>query len=81
MTKEQIQEYTNRIANANASKIIVIVYEIADAYLSDALSALEAGDKEEFAADLRKASKCVNDLTEALDMNYDIARSLLDIYM
>lgn len=81
MTNETKQKYTRRIADANATGIIVIVYELAEIYLEDAIEAHREGRMDVFAENTDKAAKCVNDLLEALDLQYDISSKLMDIYM
>ena len=81
MTKEEIQEYTLRITRANRSEMIVIVYDLALGYLDSAIKAYNAGDHEAFGANCRFANKCVGDLLEALDFNYEPAYPLMRIYV
>ncbi len=81
MTKEQIQEYTLRITRANRSELIVIVYELALSYLDEAVSAFDNGDHEAFKANASYANKCVGDLLEALDFNYEPSYPLMRIYV
>ncbi|MCR5508908.1 MAG: flagellar protein FliS [Lachnospiraceae bacterium] len=81
MTKDQIQEYTLRITRANRSELIVIVYDLAIGYLETAIKSFDAGDLEMFATNSRYANKCVQDLLEALDFDYDPAYPLMRIYV
>lgn len=81
MTTETIKKYTRRIAESNPTEIIVIVYEICEIYLEDAIEAHRDGNFDEFRLSVNKASKCINDLINALDLNYEIAENLIDIYM
>lgn len=81
MTGEQIQKYTRKISDANATQIIVIVYEILETYIDDAIGAYNEKDFGAFSNNLKKACKCVSDLEEALDMQYEISANLLDIYL
>lgn len=81
MTNETIKKYTRRIAEANKTEIIAIVYEILEIYLDDAIMAHKEGDMELFDLSLKKASKCFNDLIDALDLQYEISKNLMSIYM
>ena len=81
MTKNSIQEYTRKIADANPTELIVLVYEIAENYLDEAIMAHKEADAQSFKANIDKASKCGNDLIEALDVQYDISKQLMDIYL
>lgn len=81
MTKEQIQEYTLKITQANRSELIVIVYDLALNYLDSAINAYDSGNNEAFSANCRYANKCIGDLLEALDFNYEPAYPLMRIYV
>lgn len=81
MTKEQIQDYTLRITHANRSELIVIVYDLALNYLDLAIKAYDKGQQEVFSANSRYANKCICDLLEALDFNYEPAYPLMRIYV
>ena len=81
MTKEEIQEYTLRITRANRSEMIVIVYDLAINYLELAMKAYDKGEYEVFGANSRYANKCIGDLLEALDFNYEPAYPLMRIYV
>ena len=81
MTKEQIQEYTLKITQANRSEIIVIVYDLALKYTALAAEAYDSGDMEAFGANCRYANKCVGDLLESLNFDYEAAYPLMRIYV
>ena len=81
MTEETIKKYTLRIADANPTEIIAIVYEMAEVYLDDAIFAHKNGDADVFSESIKKASRCINDLIDSLDLQYEISKSLLSIYM
>jgi flagellar protein FliS len=81
MTKEEIQEYTLRITRANRSELIVIVYDLALGYIDEAIKAFDAGDHGSFCLNSRYANKCVGDLLEALDFNYEPAYPLMRLYV
>ncbi|MCR5107133.1 MAG: flagellar protein FliS [Lachnospiraceae bacterium] len=81
MTKELIQEYTLKITQANRSRIIVIVYDMTEQYIKDALEAFDHGDLLTFRDNCRYAGKCVGDLLEALDFDYELAFPLMRLYV
>ena len=81
MTKEEIQEYTLRITRANRSEIIVIVYELALKYIDTSIEAYNNGDYDLFRDNARYAGKCVGDLLEALDFDYEAAFPLMRLYV
>mgnify|MGYP002856502849 CR=1 FL=1 len=67
MTAERKQEYTRRISQANKSEVVVIIYEVAMDYFDEAIA---AENREDFTDSVNKAKKCVEQLRDALDMNY-----------
>jgi len=80
MTDETKKKYTLRIAEANKSEIIVIVFELAEIYIEDAVESYYDGDMEAYAANCKKAVKCITDLLNALDYSYEISYPLMRIY-
>ncbi len=81
MDKELIQNYTLKISQANKSGIIVILYELADIYIADALAAFEKKDMVSFKGNCGYAGRCVADLLEALDFSYELAYPLMRLYI
>lgn len=81
MTNESIQYYTRKITSSNPTEIIALVLELTETYLDEAIMAKKEDNLDAFSDSLKKASKCVNDLLEALDLQYEIANQLMDIYM
>ena len=78
MTDTQIQDFTLRITQSNRTGIIVILYEVLDVYLGEAISA--ADDYERMKEALRNAERVNYELMDALDMQYDISEGLYEIY-
>ena len=72
------QDFTLRITQANRTELTVIVFDMALAYLSDAK---EAQDKDAFAAGIRRAGDCVEELKHALDFQYELSGILLHVYI
>ncbi len=81
MTTDLKQEYTRRISQANRSQIIVIVYELADLYLQDALNAYEEGNTEAFTEHCHAANLGVQHLLYSLDDSYELAQPLMNLYI
>ncbi len=67
MTDERKQEYARKISQANKSQVVVIIYEVAMEYFDEAIA---AETSEGFCEAVKKAKKCVEQLRDALDMNY-----------
>lgn len=86
MTKEQKQDFTVRITQANSTEMIVILYEMLLVYIEDATrvlddnSSLDASGRQEFAEAIRKARACLSELMKSLDLRYDPAPALRGLY-
>ncbi len=82
MTQEVKGAFTRRIAQANRSEIIVILYEIFFTYMDEARTAL-SGDEDHEAANeaLRRASEVLEHLKNALDFKYELAGQLFPLYV
>ncbi len=81
MTAEQIKEYTLKITRANKSELIVVIYDMAIDYVDDALRALENGDKNQYRKNVKQARRCVTELLEALNYDYEPSYPLMRIYI
>ncbi len=77
MKNEQIREFTLRITQSNRSELIVVLYEIMETYLNEAM---EREAYSEWKEAVRNASRVVFELQGALDMQYEIAGELNVIY-
>ncbi len=64
MTSEKKQEFTLRISQANKTELVVILYDMFQAYLEDA----EHAEGEEFHNAISHARAVLNELIESLDM-------------
>lgn len=78
MTKEQKQDFTLRISQANKSALVVITYDIFLAYAKEAQEA--DAHAEEFAAAIRNARGALSELLASLNMEQDIAKSTCQLY-
>ena len=81
MTNEKKQAYTLRIAQANKSGLVVILYEMFEDYVAEAKESLVNGDRQALKVSLNKARGCVNELVESLHQEYEIAQNLLQLYL
>ncbi|MDR0221381.1 MAG: flagellar protein FliS [Lachnospiraceae bacterium] len=81
MTNQTKQDFTLRITQANKTDLIVILYEMTLAYLADAKDAYAARDYKGNRQSLNHARACVNELITSLDFHYEIAVSLLTLYI
>ena len=80
MQKEQIQEFTSKIALSNRTGLTVVTYEILFAYLLDAKSALKEERFSDYKQALRQAQRCISELMVTLDFSYELANELYRIY-
>lgn len=81
MTKECKQQFTLRISQANPTEMVVILYEMLLCYLDEAENALETEDFTAFKSAVRKTRGCLNELLQSLNMKYEPAPNLLQIYL
>ena len=81
MTKEQKQEFTLRITQANKTQLITILYEMILLYLGEAKETLLTGDKPKYKKAIHKIRGCINELIVSLHMEYELAQNLLQLYL
>ncbi|MCI9336367.1 MAG: flagellar protein FliS [Lachnospiraceae bacterium] len=86
MKKEDKQQFTFRITQANSTQLVVILYEMLLCYLEDAEQALAQkegmpGEQDAFRDAVRKARGCLNELISSLHMEYEPAPALMQLYL
>lgn len=81
MKREDKQQFTLRITQANPTELVVILYEMLLCYLQDAREALTNEQEGEFREALRKARGCLNELLGSLNLKYDPAPVLQQLYI
>lgn len=81
MTREDKQQFTLRITQANSTDLVVILYEMLLCYLKESKQALEDPEKGDFKEVVRKARGCINELIGSLKMEYEPAPALLQLYL
>lgn len=81
MTNECKQQFTLRIAQANSTELVVILYEMMMRYLDDAEEALRAGDEDALVQAIRRSRGCLNELEQSLHMEYEVSGNLLRLYL
>lgn len=80
MDDEMRKDFTRRLSQCNAGEMIVIIYDIGFAYLSDAKKAHKQRDAEAQKDALRKAQRVLNELIGSLDFSYDLSKNLYALY-
>ena len=81
MKKEDKQQFTLRITQANSTELVVILYEMLLCYLKEAEETMSAENKVEFQEAVRKARGCLNELLSSLHPEYEPAPTLHQLYM
>ncbi len=81
MTKETKQDFTLRITQANSTELIVILYDMILCYIRDGEEAFEFKDRAAFREAIRKIRGCMNELLYSLNIEYEIASNLLQLYL
>ncbi len=81
MTKEEIKEFSLRIAESSKTELIVITYDIIINYVKAAKEAYEEERLDDVVFNLQKAKQFVNNLSSSLDFRYSIAQELMRLYI
>lgn len=80
MTKEQIREYTARVAQANRTELVVIIYELLLDEIQEGNKQYQAGNTDAGEKQIRKAQGYLQELLGSLDFRYEIALQLRQLY-
>ncbi len=81
MTNEMKQQFTRGIAEANSTTLVVILYEMSLEYLKDGEEALKGGTRDAFREAVRHVRGCINELMRSLNLDYEPAPTLLQLYL
>lgn len=81
MKKEDKQQFTLRITQANPTELVVILYEMLLCYLDEANEALERDEVTLLHEAIRKSRGCLNELIDSLDVRYEPAPTLQQLYL
>lgn len=81
MTKECKQQFTLRITQANPTQLVVILYEMCLEYLKEAKEELGREDITAFREAVRKTRGCLTELMQSLNLEYEPAPALLQLYL
>ncbi len=80
MTTETKKQFTFRISQANATEMIVILYDMTLQYLEEA-GKLAEEDFAGYQAAVRRAGACIRELLRSLHMEYEPAGALRQLYL
>ena len=83
MKKDEIQTFSYRISQANKTQLIVIMYDMAIQYVSDAIenNYETQSEKDEYESDVVQVKRVVDSLVTSLDMQYEVSVQLYNIYL
>ena len=81
MKKEDRQQFTFRISQANSTDLVVILYEMFLTYIEDAKNDLKEQDNKTFRRDIQRARGCLKELMGSLNYDYELASNLLKLYI
>lgn len=79
MNDETKKVYAKRITTASKTELVVIMYEMFLDYINDAK--INSKDEISLRKNIRSARKVVDRLIESLDLQYDVGRQLMSIYL
>lgn len=80
MTQKEVKEYTARVAQANRTELVVIIYELLLDCVREGKKAYAAGDKEEGETQIRKAQAYLQELKGSLNFEYELSMQLQRLY-
>lgn len=81
MTGEMKRSFVARISQANRTGLVVILYEMTDVYLEDALNSMEEESQEKIDLAFSRVRGCINELMNSLYMEYEMAQNMMSLYV
>lgn len=81
MTKEQTSGFSYRIMQASPTELIIILYEMLEVFLNDAISYCREEKIQEFRTSLKSGQGVLNELNHSLDLQYEISLNFMQIYL
>lgn len=81
MTKEQTSGFSYRIMQASPTELIIILYEMLEVFLNDAISYCKEEKIQEFRISLKSGQGVLNELNHSLDLQYEISLNFMQIYL
>lgn len=80
MTKDDINTYSLRVAQANQSELTVITLEIFADYMNDAANCYKMDNMDEYRLYINKAKAMLSEIMAALNFKNHLSFSLIKIY-
>lgn len=81
MRDELKKEFTRRITQANPVSMITILYDMTLVYIGDAREAFAGREEKKFVQEIHRAQDCLMELMNSLDMKYEPAAALRELYL
>lgn len=81
MTEDRIKSYQNRIIQANKEQLLLITFELLLQEIDQAIHALDEEHEERFNLTMVRVHKFHRELTDNLDMNYELSKTLMTLYI
>lgn len=81
MTEEAKKIMAARVTQANRSELIVCLYDLIEISMKEAEELLAQGDRDGFKRELYRAQRSLRELTATLDMQYEISKQLMPLYL
>jgi flagellar protein FliS len=81
MAEDTIKIYQNKIINANREQLLIITYELFISEVDKSIEAINNDDEDVFNKSMMKAHKLHRELTDTLDMSYEISGYLVTVYI
>lgn len=81
MEKEKLNAYAARVAQANRSELVVIIFEAFLDSAAEAKKAMDEGNLEECRRETARARGFLTELMGSLDFQYDISHYLRRLYV
>ncbi len=74
------QEFTARIVSANKSKLVLIIYEIMEVHLQEALTFYEKKERKSFSQALSRLRQCLDELRYSVELDNELSQNFLELY-
>ena len=81
MTDELKKEFTLKITRANATELVVILYDMVLVYIKEAGEFWDGNNKDEYVRILQKIRNCIGELMDSLNTEYEMARNMYSLYV
>ncbi|MGL5260004.1 MAG: flagellar protein FliS [Lachnospiraceae bacterium] len=81
MKEKEKKEYTLRIAKANKTKLIVILYDMVCTYLEEAMEIFDEKEFEHAKREIKQAILCLEELQNSLQLEFELAKNLHELYL